>query len=298
METNHAELFMQHRSAMMSIAYRMLGSICEAEDVVSDVFIRWGKQDISKIQNAKAWLLKACSNASLDLLKKSYKQREVYPGTWLPEPLINDFSLWQEDPSNSDSISTAFLLMLEKLNPVERTVFLLHDVFSYSFREISLIVERSESNCRKIGERARKRLQSDRTKFDAPSATDLVTLERFFTQLKLGDIEQIKSLLAEGAEFWSDGGGKVSAIPIVLTDPRKICKFFISIIGHAEQRNETYKPEFVTVNHRQGLILNKQFDQANWHMETVFSFEFIEGKIARIYAVRNPDKLKLVHRVY
>lgn len=291
MRADHASLFLQHKSAMLALGYRMLGSICEAEDVVSDVYFKWQKQDLNNISNVKAWLMKVCANTALDLLKKSYKQREVYPGTWLPEPLINDFSLWDESPADSESLTTAFLLLLEKLSPLERSVFLLHDIFNYPFSEVAELLNRSNDACRKIAERARHRIQSNKTKFDAPSVKDVLTLERFFTQVKLGEVEQIKSLFAEDIEFWSDGGGKVSAIPIVLTDSRKISKFFISIIGNAAQRNEVYRHEFVTVNHRQGLILSKQQNEADWQLATVFSFEFQHGKIARIFAVRNPDKL-------
>ena len=292
MQSNHANLFIEQRNSMVSLAYRMLGSICEAEDIVSEVYIKWQQQDLNKIKNVKAWLMKVCSNTALDLLKKSYRKREVYPGTWLPEPRINDLAVWEESTADPDSITTAFLLLLEKLNPIEHTVFLLHDVFSYRFKYVASVVERSESNCRKISERARKRIQSHKVKFDTPSVTDLLSLEKFFIYVKHGEIEQVKSFLADDVEFWSDGGGKVSAVPMVLNRQQKISKFFINMIQHTQRQNITYKSEFTTVNQRQGLILSKQLNQGNWHMETVFSFEFINGKVARIFAVRNPDKLK------
>ncbi len=279
---------------MMALAYRMLGSICEAEEIVQDAYIKWHDHAKENIHNPKSWLLKVCSNLALDRLKKSYKKREEYVGPWLPEPVVNKLGYWEEDHlEKSESLSMAFLLILENLNPMERVVYLLHDIFGYSFKEIGSIVDRSDSHCRKIAERARKYIQTNKPKFDTPSNQDFKILEKFFENVKNGKINRIKELFSENLEFWSDGGGKAIALPKVMVDPEKIGKFFIGILKQGFSKEVEFKNEFTTINNRPGLIFSSKTRKTDWKLETVFSFEFEEGKISRIFAVRNPDKLSL-----
>ena len=294
MSDKSLDIFLQNKSSMMALAYRMLGTISEAEEVVQEVYIDWQKQDPSLIENPKGWLLTVCSRTSIDALKRSYKKREVYSGPWLPEPVIDGFEHWQESSLETyESLTMAFLLLLEKLNPVERAVYLLHDVFGHSFSETSSIVEKSEANCRKIAERARKYIQENRSKYDKPSGKDVVILQRFFETLKKGDVGEVKALFTEHPEFWSDGGGKATAVPRVLSDSQQISKFFINIM---KQNYQGARAEFASINGRQGVILSSQNENSEWTFQTVFSFEFHEGKISRIFAVRNPDKFTLLSK--
>lgn len=290
-------LFLQHKSAMMALAYRMLGSVSESEEIVQDVYIKWMSVDSESIKNPKAWLLKVCSHLAIDLLKKSYKKREEYPGLWLPEPVVDDFGAWVEDSSlNNESLSTAFLLILENLKPIERAVYLLHDIFDYSFKDVALMVDKSESHCRKIGERARKFIQNNKPRFDAPSKGDVESIQRFFSKVEGGELSEVRALFCDDPEFWSDGGGKIVAVPKILVDPDQISKFFIGLSKKRKNKDIKYKSEIVTINGRAGIILSRQDEDYCWRLETIFSFEFISGKVSRIFAVRNPDKFSLFNR--
>lgn len=293
MEDKNQE-FQQYYNFLISLSYRYLGSFSEAEDVVQEVAIEWLKHQRDEINHPKAWLIRVCTNKSLDALKKAYKKREVYTGTWLPEILPDSFITWDNELETKESLKTSFLILLENLNPKERAIYVLRIVFEYNFKEIAEFVETSDANCRKIFQRAKSKIEDQKTHYDQSSDMAYENIRALFNFAKEGSSEKIMSLLSTDSEFWSDGGGKASAARQIFYNPNKIAHFFATIFHNLSKDGNTYKFNFIAVNHQPGLVLSKINDQGLWSLETIFSFEFIDDKIARIYAQRNPDKLGFI----
>lgn len=294
----------QNRAYLVSFAFRMTGSLSEAEDIVQDTFVECMDVAFDSIQNPKSWLTKVCSNKALDHLKSSYKKRETYPGTWLPDAIPESLQLWShlnhtDSPDKNlllaESLTTSFLLLIEKLNPEERVVYLLHEIFDYSFHEIANFLEKSEEACRKMAERARKSVISDRVSFSKSGIDAEKLIAKFFESAKQGDKTAIAELLADGSEFWSDGGGKVSASPVILKDILKIAQFFAGLGRTPLLKSEEFKLEINQVNSRPGIVISKKAPNGLWEFDTIMTFEFKDSKIARIFAQRNPDKLKALY---
>lgn len=292
--------WMQYRPFLISFAYRMTGSLSEAEDLVQDTFLECTGVPRSEIRNPKSWLTKICANKGIDHLKSAYKRRETYPGTWLPDAIPDSLAVWSslhgsESPEKtliaSESLTTSFLLLVERLTPEERAVYLLSEVFEYSYKEIASLLDKSEEACRKTAQRARAALQSA-PKFaaNAPDSMDLIA--RFFESAKNGDNASLMELLADESEFWSDGGGKVSAAKTIIRERPDIARFFAALGTSKAFVMDDFKMDFTRVSSRPGLIVSRKLPSGLWTFETIFSFEIRDGKIARIYAQRNPDKLK------
>ncbi len=290
----------RYRQFLISFAYRMTGSLSEAEDLVQDTFLECARVPRSEIRNPKSWLTKICANKGIDHLKSAYKRRETYPGPWLPDVIPDSLQVWtdlsgSDSPEKnliaSESLTTSFLLLIERLTPEERAVYLLSEVFEYSYREISALLEKSEDACRKTAQRARAAVLSA-PKFAAnpPDSTELIA--RFFECAKNGDSSSLVELLSEESEFWSDGGGKVPAAKTVLTEKTKIATFFAALGSSKAFAPGDFKLDFTEVSSRPGLIISRQLRSGLWTFETIFSFEIRERKIARIYAQRNPAKLQ------
>lgn len=291
------EDFISQRKYLMNVSYRILGSIVEAEEIVQEVYIKWmEKKHLIEIKNHKAWLVKVCTNLSLDRLRRAYKKREDYIGPWLPEPVVQHLNDWStlENLEVEESLSISFLLLLEKLSPKQRAVYLLNEVFEYNFNEISEIMDLSPSNCRKILQRSRASLESDKIKYDVTTSESKRALEDFFKVLKESRIKEIKSFLDSNIEFWADGGGKVIAARKVLSDTDTVTKFMNSI--YQQVRGAGMRFELIDVNAKMGLLVSKLNEKNIWQVETIFTFEFLDNKIARIYAIRNPDKLPALLR--
>ena len=292
--------FTQHRPFLISFAFRMTGSLSEAEDIVQDALLACANVDPSKIENHKSWLTKVCSNKGLDHLKLAYKNRETYHGTWLPDAIPDSLQVWSslesESPDKnlllSQSLTTSFLLMIEKLNPEERVVYLLNEIFEYSFKEIASFLQKTEDACRKIAERARKAVASQKAKFNPNHQGAEKLIAQFFDLAKVGNTTAMMELLADESEFWADGGGKVSAAAGILTDNFKIANFFSKLGTSPVFASIEFKMEIVPVNHRLGAVISRKLPSGEWVFESVMSFEVQDGKLARIYAQRNPDKLK------
>jgi RNA polymerase sigma-70 factor (ECF subfamily) len=293
MKDKNAE-FQKYYNLLISMSYRMMGSFVEAEDIVQEVAIEWMKTDVESISNEKAWLLRVCTNKAIDCLKKAYKKREVYTGTWLPEILPNSFIVWDNETENKESLNTSFLILLENLNPKERAVYILRSVFEYDFKKISEFTDLKDSNCRKIFERANDKIHDGNKTYDKNDENSLNILEKLFEAAKLGSEERIKELLSRNSEFWSDGGGKVSASRRILDTMQKIGRFLANIFKSLENDEFTYQYEYMLVNYMPGVVLSKQDENGLWKIETIFSFELLDNKIERIYAQRNPDKLRII----
>jgi RNA polymerase sigma-70 factor (ECF subfamily) len=290
----------QYRPFLIGFAYRMTGSLSEAEDLVQDTFLECAGVPRSEIRNPKSWLTKICANKGIDQLKSAYKRRETYPGTWLPDAIPDSLQVWADLHGNdspekslitSESLTTSFLLLAERLTPEERAVYLLSEVFEYSYKEISELLDKSEDACRKTAQRARAGLQSA-PKFDANSSDSVSLIARFFECAKEGDNASLVELLSDGSEFWADGGGKVPAARTILTERSAIAHFFAALGTSKAFTPGDFNLEFTPVSGRPGLIVSRKLPSGLWTFETIFSFEIGDGKIARIYAQRNPDKLK------
>ena len=295
----------RYRSFLTSFAYRMTGSLSEAEDLVQDTFLECANVPRSEVKNPKSWLTKICANKGIDHLKSAYKKRETYPGTWLPDVIPDSLQVWaslHESASpektliTSESLTTSFLLLAERLTPDERAVYLLSEVFEYSFKEISAFLDKSEDAYRKTTQRARAAmLSAPRFAANSPDSTRLIS--RFFESAKNGDHESLVALLSKESEFWSDGGGKVAAAKTVLKEKTKIAVFFAGLGTSNAFVLSDFKLDFTQVSSLPGLIVSRRLPSGLWTFETIFSFEILDGTIARVYAQRNPDKLKAIESV-
>jgi len=290
----------KYRPFLVSFAYRMTGSLSEAEDLVQETFLECAQVPRSEIRSPKSWLTKICANKGIDQLKSAYKRRETYPGTWLPDVIPDSLQVWStlhevESPERaviaSESLTTSFLLLVERLTPEERAVYLLSEVFEYSYKEISALLDKSEDACRKTAQRARAAVQSA-PRFAANSPDSTILIERFFEYAKSGNQSSLAELLSEESEFWSDGGGKVSAAKSVMKEKEKIANFFASLGRSQAFVPGDFKVDYTRVSSRPGLVISRRAPTGLWTFETILTFEIRDGKIARIYAQRNPDKLQ------
>jgi RNA polymerase sigma-70 factor, ECF subfamily len=287
MSIDKTQIFELHRQTLEGLAYRMLGNLTEAQDAVQETYIKWHKQDDNTLYNYRAWLITVCTRICLNQLKLSYRQREVYVGEWLPEPLFHEFDEGMDAQLEiNETLTIAMLHVLEKLSPVERAVFLLHDVFDIKFTEIANIVDKSSANCRQLATRARKHIQSSRPRFSATQDEHRRLLDKFIMAAQACDIDGLVSLLVEDVELYSDGGGKVEALSNMLSGNQSVAKFFLDIFS-------TYKKEKVFLD-----IVTKKFNSLfgllifeNEQLTTTLTIECESGYIRRIFAVRNPDKL-------
>lgn len=293
--------FKTSRAYLLSLGFRMSGSLSEAEDIVQDAFIACQSVDPASIENHRAWLTRVCSNKALDALKVAHKKREAYIGVWLPDAVPDSFQFWsgledQSEPGDEllkkESLTTSFLLLLQKLSPEERVVYLLADIFHYSFREIAEFLEKSQEACKKISQRARKAID-DHKRFRSDGVASEKVIHQFFELAKLGDAKALAQLLAPDSEFWPDSGGKVpTASKSVIKDLRRTSRFFAGIWSSKGFNSEYVKEEYHQINGRPGLIISSYSpEEQAWRIDTILSFEVENGRISRIYSQRNPDKL-------
>jgi RNA polymerase sigma-70 factor (ECF subfamily) len=206
------ETFNQYRPLLFSIAYRMLGSVMDAEDMVQETYLRWEQAYGNEIQSPKAYLSAIITRLCIDQLRSARAQREVYPGPWLPEPLITGEPAGTADiAALNESLSMAFLILLEKLPPVERAVFLLREVFDYPYGDIAAIVNKSEANCRQMVSRSKAYIAAGRPRFEVSPAEQQQLTSQFIEACTAGDLDNLVNILAEDIILWSDGGGKGAA---------------------------------------------------------------------------------------
>lgn len=283
METEH--LYQTYKPLLFSIAYRMTGSVADAEDLVHEAFLTYNRVSSEKvIENEKAYLCKIVMNSSIDKLRSAVSKREVYVGEWLPEPLVDTGN----DPAHTylmkESISTAYLLLLQQLTEDERAVYLLRVVFQYSYEEIAAIIEKSSTNCRQIFHRAKKSMDN-RPKASALDYQSMrSSVEQFTMALQKGNIPKMLELLKADSMFISDGGGKVKAALIPIYTSERIVLLFTSIM---KKLPENARLDFEVVNGYPGVVVS-----INGKVAYVVSIEFKNDKIWRIFMVSNPDKLE------
>ncbi|HYO11683.1 MAG TPA: RNA polymerase sigma-70 factor [Thermoanaerobaculia bacterium] len=280
--------FERERGRLFGIAYRMLGSVSEAEDVLQDAWLRWHGVEHETVENPSAYLVRLVTRLAIDTLGAARNRLTDYVGPWLPEPLIGRVI---EDPSDNpaalqeleDDLSTAFLLLLERLSPVERAVFLLRESFDFNDREIAEIVGKSEENCRQIDRRARKRLEDGRRHAPAPPAEHDRLLGGFLKAVRDGDLDGMVSLLARDAAAYSDGGGKAHAARKPIFGAEGVARFFLGLLRNAPP---DWEVRVAIVNGRTGLL-----NLVGGRLLSVVTLHVEEGRIRDIYTVVNPDKL-------
>lgn len=281
----HLTLFEEHRRTLFGIAYRMLGSVAEAEDMVQDTYVRWQKQDLADVETPRAWLTSAITRLCIDQLRSARRRREEYVGVWLPEPLI-DAESNQADrmAALSDSLSTAFLILLETLAPEERAVYLLHEVFEYDYPEISQIVSRSEAACRQVVHRAKERVALRKNRFTPDPRQHENVVREFMAACREGDVNKLLGVLKEDITLYSDGGGKVSASPHPVEGFAKVARF---VIGVSKLSTSGGDFRFAVLNGHLGLL---RYWEGQLVQTTIFEMD--GDRIQNLYIMRNPDKLK------
>ena len=288
-----AEEFLAYKRLLFSIAYRMLGTVADADDLVQETYLRWQRAHepgAPPIAAPKGWLTATITNLCIDRLRSAQLRREEYVGPWLPEPLLTDRA---SDPAEgaelADSLSLAFLSVLERLNPIERAVFLLHDVFGYDFAEIAAIVGKSAANCRQLGRRARDHVSAARPRF-APSAAERERLTgEFLRACADGDLPGLIATLTDDITLWSDGGGKVLAARKPVQGATKVATFLLHLAGYGAEQGATY--QLTTINGQLGI-----FARIGDSPYGVITLDIAEGKIAGIAMVVNPEKLQSISR--
>ena len=282
------EAFETERPRLGRLAYRMLGSVAEAEDVVQDAWLRWRGAEAEAIDDPAAWLVRATTRLCIDRLRAAKTRREAYRGPWLPEPLVEDFAA---DPlERAEEVSVAFLLALERLSPLERAVFLLHDVFDADYADIAETLDRSEVACRQLAARARAHVRDARPRFQVPDDEAARLALAFMDAARRNDLTALKGLLAEDAVLISDGGGKRKAAlrPMIGRDDVIALMAGLTWRGSIPMAGDV---RLARINGAFGVVL-----QAEGEVVTI-AFEPGEaGKLAAIYMVRNPDKLGHVAR--
>jgi RNA polymerase sigma-70 factor, ECF subfamily len=279
-------LFTAQRERLFSIAYRMLGSVEDAEDLVQETFIRWARVDHDTIESAAAWLTTVVTRLALNELQSARKTREAYIGPWLPEPLLT-----AEEPSPSDraeiadSLSIAFLAVLERLTPRERAVFLLRDVFAYEYEEISRMLELSEANCRQILRRARARVEAKAPRFHVDRPTHARLLESFVSAVTSGDVDGVVQLLAGDAVLWADGGGQVRAAALrPIRGALRVARFLVGVTSKVPRDELVIATRMV--NTFPALVAS-----VGGVAQRVVSIDVRNGRIVGVYAMANPAKL-------
>jgi RNA polymerase sigma-70 factor (ECF subfamily) len=276
--------FEQLRRRLFAVAYRMTGTRADAEDIVQEAYLRWHRADAGEVRSPEAWLVTVVTRLSIDRLRKASVEREAYTGPWLPEPLFGSPSRSPEEELElADDLSMAFMLLLERLAPVERAAFLLHDVFDCAYPEISGILGKSESACRQMVHRARERVRRDHPRFHPSEEDRRRLIEKFMEAADAGDEATLLSLFAEDAKLTSDGGGVVPAARKVVHGRGRIARLFVVVARKLKGR---LTQVIVPINGEPGLITyvdGKPFSAT--------SFETDGRSILALYNILNPEKL-------
>jgi RNA polymerase sigma-70 factor, ECF subfamily len=271
------------RPKLTRIAYRMMGSVADAEDVVQDAFLRWLDVDRETVREPEPYLRRVVTRLCLDQLKSARRRRETYIGPWLPEPVV------EAGDEEVDDVTLPLMMALERLSPLERAAFLLHDVFGVSFDEIAATIDREPSACRQLASRARDHVRAARPRFPMPKERGLQIATAFFTASRSGDMRELRSLLSADATVYSDGGGKVPAAthPIVGID--NIVRLHVGL-AQIYARSMSRLVRYGLINGLPGFVTVEQDET----LQTT-ALEIADGKIVAIYVTRNPEKLRHVN---
>ncbi|MFE1808506.1 RNA polymerase sigma-70 factor [Streptomyces sp. NPDC059533] len=278
--------FEEHRPRMFGIAYRMLGSATEAEDIVQDAYLRWTAADRGDVEHPGAWLAKAVTNLCLNALTSARARREEYVGPWLPEPVLTGGGALGplESAEQRDSVSMAVLVLLEQLTPVERAVYVLREAFAYSHREIAGLLDLSEANCRQLYRRAAPRVAAPKPRFEPDPARWQSLVETFLEAARGGDVARLETMLTADAKYVGDGGGVVSAALRPILGRDKVARFAVGIMA---KYGDDLTIRFAEVNGSPTLLFGDL---------GIFQVEIEDGLVSGLRTVTNPEKLEFLHR--
>ena len=293
MTTDPSASFEPHRRRLLGLAYRMLGSMAEAEDAAQETYLRWHETDRARVDDPKAFLMTTTTRICLDVLKSARVRREEYVGPWLPDPVTDTAALAPDAQTElAEDLSIALLLALERLSPLERAAFLLHDVFDYSFAQVADALDRSEAACRQLATRARAHVRELRPAGAIPARPAPVTVDpkhaelmsAFITASRSGDVDALMHMLASDAKVVTDGGGKVAAARNVIEGAERVTAFLTGVVRKGW--TDDLSVRFVMLNGLPGLLVN-----GPGGLVQTTAFELTDGVVNAIYIVRNPDKL-------
>lgn len=284
------DVFEEHRSVLMGVAYRMLGAFADAEDVVQDTWLRWSAADRERVRDPRGYLVRIAARLALDRLRQAQARREAYIGSWLPEPLATEIH-GDTLPDSSEramldeSVTLAMLVVMESLSPLERAVFVLREAFGFPYGEIGAMLDRSDEAVRQLAGRARRHVTQRKPRYDVDTAQQRNITERFLEAAAGGDMEGLMALLAPDVDVISDAGGKAKAPRNVVNGAENTARLFI---GGARGADEVPEPEllFREINGQSGLLLLSKGEP-----HAVIAPQLRDSRIARVFVIRNPDKL-------
>ncbi|GAA0460600.1 RNA polymerase sigma-70 factor [Streptomyces sp. NPDC046215] len=283
------DAFTEHRPLLFTIAYEMLGSATDAEDVLQESYLRWSAVDPASVGHPRAYLVRVVTRQALNHLRALKARREEYVGPWLPEPILTAPEV-SDDAILAESVSMAMMLVLETLNPTERAVFVLHDVFGYPHGEIAASIGKTEVSVRQIAHRARRHVHARRRRFEPDSATTRGIVQRFLRAAATGEIQALMDLLAPDVVQISDGGGKVVAARRPITGRNDVARFVLRVIRAG---TATTRAEYTTYN---GMPAARFL--TGGELDWMVAFEIHDGRITGLYGMRNPDKLHRADTVH
>ncbi|MFJ8753076.1 RNA polymerase sigma-70 factor [Streptomyces sp. NPDC102441] len=285
------DLFEEHRPFLTGVAYRMLGRVADAEDVVQEAWLRWSSAGRDEVREPRAFLVRITTRLSIDRLRHLRSRREAYVGPWLPEPVITEFGPAAPDSAEravlADSVSVAVLVVLETLSPLERAVFVLREAFGFPYAEIGAALDRSEAAVRQLAGRAKHHVEERKPRYEVDPAVRRELTQRFLAAASGGDLEQLLALLAPDVRLVSDGGGKAKAARRIIETADKVGRFLLAVGNGLPSGTEVRPAE---LNGGPALVFS-----VDGKVDTVFQAEVSDGVIRCVYLMRNPDKLAGVH---
>jgi RNA polymerase sigma-70 factor (TIGR02957 family) len=298
-ESDAIRIFDEHRDLLISIAYRVLGSVTDAEDTVQEAWLRWSKVDPAEISNPRAFLVRVTTRLAIDRLRRAKARRESYVGPWLPEPILTDTDV-AEDVALAESVSMAMLVVLETLSPLERAVFVLREAFGMPYTEIGEVIGRKEEAVRQLARRARDHVQERRTRFEADQTEQHRVTEHFLEAASSGDLEALMGVLAPSVTLVADGGGRALAPRRPVRGAEKVARFLLAVATEEKSARflESIRAEPVAdlrvypaqVNGGPGVVITSQGRPVS-----ALLLDVADGAVQTIHLVANPEKLAGVH---
>ncbi|MFF7260691.1 RNA polymerase sigma-70 factor [Streptomyces sp. NPDC008159] len=281
------DVFEEHRPVLMGVAYRMLGRVADAEDVVQEAWLRWTGADRSDVREPRGYLVRVTTRLAIDRLRQVQSRNEAYPGPWLPEPYVTDYEATVPDTAEravlTDTVSLAVLVVLESLSPLERAVFVLREAFGYPYAEIAGMLDRTEPAVRQLAGRARRHVDERRPRYEVDPAERRELTERFLAAAAGGDLDGLMALLAPDVRLVADSGGLAKAPVRIIESADKVGRFLHGVSG---QGLEDASFRFMEINGGFALVV-----LAAGKPDAVFQLDVADGRIQRIHIVRNPEKL-------
>ena len=282
------DVFEEHRPVLMGVAYRMLGRVADAEDVVQEAWLRWSGADRSEVREPRAYLVRVTTRLAIDRLRQVKARGETYVGPWLPEPYVTDFGDTVPDTAEqavlADSVSLAVLVVMESLSPLERAVFVLREAFGYPYADIAAMLDRGEPAVRQLAGRARRHVEERRPRYEVDPIRRRDLTERFLAAAGGGDLEGLMSLLAPDVRLVGDSGGKTKAPLRVLESADHVGRF---LVGIAERGVPDITWRFLELNGGPAVLV-----LSGGKPDSVFQLDILDGRIQSVYVIRNPDKLR------